>query len=61
VKEFIVKIRLQVDKEVLEQYDNVNDLIYSNTDEVPFSFSIEDTYECKEAEYGGKKAKSNDK
>ena len=61
MKEYIVKLILQVDEEVLEQYENVNDLIYSNTDEVPFCFSVEDIHECKEVEYGCKKAKSNDK
>jgi hypothetical protein len=44
--EYIVEIRVQVEDDEMDKYTDVNDLIYSNTENVPFSFSIENVQEC---------------
>lgn len=48
-KEYIVELRVTVDKEELEANGgNIADMIYNATMEAPFSFSIED---CREINY----------
>lgn len=48
-KEYIVELRVTVDREELEANGgNITDMIYNATMEAPFSFSIED---CREINY----------
>ena len=44
-KECIIELRVKVDKEVLKQYGDITNLILETTEDVPFSFDIED---CRE-------------
>ena len=44
-KEYIIELRVKVDKEVLKQYGDITNLILETTEDVPFSFDIED---CRE-------------
>ena len=46
MKEYMATLKISVEDEELEKYTDVSELIYSNTEEVPFSFSIEDIHEC---------------
>ena len=46
MKEYIIQIRVKVEESELEKYTDVNELIYCNTEEVPFSFSIENVHKC---------------
>lgn len=45
MKEYIVELRVKVEDEVLEAYGDVTNLVLETTQDVPFSFDIED---CKE-------------
>ena len=45
MKEYLVELRVKVDDEVLEEYGDVANLVLETTEEVPFSFDIED---CRE-------------
>ena len=45
MKEYVIELRVTVEDDVLSEYENVSDLIYQTTEDVPFSFNIED---CRE-------------
>lgn len=47
-KEYIIELRVKVDKEVLKQYGDITNLILETTEDVPFSFDIED---CREVNF----------
>lgn len=44
-KEYIVELRITADEEEIEKYGGIENLIYETTEDVPFSFDIED---CRE-------------
>lgn len=46
-KEYIVELRVTADEEEIERYGGIENLIYETTEDVPFSFDIED---CREVE-----------
>ena len=46
MKEYVIEIRVKVEDDVLGEYTDINDVIYSTTEDVPFSFSIENVQEC---------------
>lgn len=44
-KEYIVELRVTADEEEIEKYGGIVDMILETTEDVPFSFDIED---CRE-------------
>lgn len=45
MKEYLIELRVKVEDEVLEVYGDVTNLVLETTQDVPFSFDIED---CRE-------------
>ena len=46
-KEYIVELRVSADAEDIEKYGGIKNLIYETTEDVGFSFNIED---CREVQ-----------
>lgn len=42
MKEYRLTIRMSVENETLEEYADIDDMVYSTMEEVPFSFEVED-------------------
>lgn len=47
MKEYLVQLRVKVEDDVLKEYGDVTNLILETTEEVPFSFDIDD---CREVD-----------
>lgn len=45
MKEYIITMKVTVEDEELRNYEDIDDMMYSTMEEVPFSFSIEDAQE----------------
>lgn len=45
MKEYLVQLRVKVEDDVLKEYGDVTNLILETTEEVPFSFDIDDCSE----------------
>lgn len=40
MKEYEVTLTIKVEEEIMEQYDGIEDLIYTSGEEAPYSFDI---------------------
>jgi hypothetical protein len=48
MKEYVITMKVAVEDEELSNYEDIDDMMYSTLEEVPFSFSIEDAQEVKQ-------------
>jgi hypothetical protein len=48
MKEYVITMKVAVEDEELSNYEDIDDLMYSTMEEVPFSFSIENAKEVEQ-------------
>lgn len=46
-KEYIVMLKITADEDEIQKYGNIESMIYETTEDVPFSFNIENVKEVR--------------